>query len=82
MRTDQHVDVVDILIADDEWVRREFDALVAAGWDGAVPIGPEPLQGAQWPRRPGYSRRPSQALRPAQRLRGERASTNTRGPPH
>jgi hypothetical protein len=31
---------VDLLLADDEWVRREFDAVVAAGWDGAVPTGP------------------------------------------
>ena len=56
---------VDLLLADDEWVRREFDALVAAGWDGAVPTGPEASQGARWPRRPGYDHRFRPAPRPA-----------------
>jgi hypothetical protein len=72
---------VDLLLADDEWVRREFDELVAAGWDGAVPTGPEPQQGARWPRRPGYDHRSGPAPRPAHHSRSEHARMQPRGPP-
>lgn len=71
----------DLLVADDEWVRREFDAIVAAGWGGAVPPCPAPSQGAQWPRRPGYGDRPT----PDRPLRGllsrGRTYAHQRGPP-
>jgi hypothetical protein len=75
------VEFADLLVADDEWVRREFDAIVAAGWGGVVPPCPAPSQGAHWPRRPGYDVRPT----PVERLRGPvtvgSAQAHERGPP-
>jgi hypothetical protein len=54
----------DVLMADDQWVCEEFEALIAAGWGDDVPPGPEPLQGSRWPRRPGYDHRSTPAPRP------------------
>ena len=31
---------VGIICADDEWLRREFEEVVAAGWGGGTPSGP------------------------------------------
>ena len=56
---------MDLLVADDEWVDREFEALVSAGWGGDVPPRPASRQGAHWPRRPGYDRRPRPVRRPS-----------------
>src|ERR1700710_332489 len=71
----------DLLVADDEWVRREFEAIVAAGWGGVVPPCPAPSQGARRPRRPRYDDR----LTPGPRLHGvdtgRMATTRQRGPP-
>lgn len=72
----------DLLIADDEWVEREFEALVAFGWDDVdPPTGPAPVQGALRPRRPGYD-----AVRPpVHRGRDQRSAATAwaheRGPP-
>ena len=36
----------DLLVAEDEWVRREFDDIVAAAWSGAGPDEPRTSRGA------------------------------------
>src|SRR3954454_19436846 len=72
---------MDILVAHDDWVRREFDELVEAGWGGSRPNRPPTRQGAHGPRRAGPRSRPT-------RVRGPRESrapvpwrTPSRGPP-
>jgi hypothetical protein len=53
---------IDLVVADDEWVRREFDELVAHGWGGGSATRPPTRRGAHGPRRrrprPGSARRP------------------------
>ena len=80
-RSTEAVEFADLLVGDDEWVRREFDAIVAAGWGGALPPCPAPPQGAHWPRRPGYGDRPTPATRPKDRLAWGAAPARQRGPP-
>ena len=72
---------VDLLLADEEWVRREFEDIVAAGWGGAVPPRPAPIQGSHRPRRPRYDDRPTPGLLPEQRHLEDRARPRQRGPP-
>jgi hypothetical protein len=72
---------MDVLVADDQWVREEFDALIAAGWGDGVPPGPESLQGSRWPRRPGYDHRSTPVPRPDEPTRDERSPSHQRGPP-
>src|SRR3954468_22008985 len=43
---------IDIVLADDEWVRQEFDELIAHGWGGSGTRQPPTEQGAHQPRRP------------------------------
>ncbi len=74
-------ELVDLLVADDEWVRREFDVLVAAGWSSEVPPRPAPEQGARWPRRPGYEHCPTPVRHLREPLHLARATTHPRGPP-
>jgi hypothetical protein len=52
-------DWMDLLVADDDWVRREFDELVAATWGGSRPPCPRIRQGAHEPRRSGPRSRPT-----------------------
>jgi hypothetical protein len=72
---------VDLLIADDEWVQREFEALVAADAGDVVPPRPAPRQGARWPRRPGYDGRPASVHKPEEPVRRGSAQAHQRGPP-
>ena len=44
---------MDLVFAEDDWVRREFDELVEAGWGGSRPTCPRTRQGAHGPRRSG-----------------------------
>src|SRR3954469_24625828 len=55
MTTDTRApELVDLLLEDPEWVDREFEALVATGFDDAgPPVRPAPVQGSPRPRRPG-----------------------------
>lgn len=71
----------DLLIGDDEWVEREFDALVQAGWSGDVPERPTPRQGPQWPRRLEHLRRSPPARWPGSMLFGSSERAHQRGPP-
>ena len=52
-------DWIDILLADDEWVRREFDELIAHGWGGSGSLHPPTNQGAHQPRRTPPRHRPT-----------------------
>lgn len=81
MRDTCLTEFADVLMADDQWVREEFDALIAAGWGDAVPPGPEPLQGSRWPRRPGYEHRPTPVPRPHEPSRTGASPTHQRDPP-
>ena len=72
---------VDLLVADDEWVRREFEDIVAAGWGGAVPPSPAPIQGSHRPRRPGYDDRPSPLRLARDGVSNDNALGRQRGPP-
>jgi hypothetical protein len=72
----------DLLVADDEWVEREFEALVAFGWDDVdPPTCPASPQGALRPRRP----RGDAVRRPVRQGRGQRSAATAwaheRGPP-
>ena len=50
---------MDLLVAEDDWVRREFDDIVAAEWGGSGPTSPRTQKGAHEPRRSGPRSRPS-----------------------
>src|SRR3954451_3801201 len=50
---------IDIVLADDEWVRREFDELIAYGWGGSGTLRPPTNNGAHEPRRPTPRHRPT-----------------------
>ncbi|MDX6301884.1 MAG: hypothetical protein QOF53_3098 [Nocardioidaceae bacterium] len=76
------LEFADLLVADDEWVEREFEALVAFGWDDVEPpTCPASPQGALRPRRP----RGDAVLPPVRQGRGERSTATAwaheRGPP-
>ena len=72
---------VDLLVADDEWVRQEFEDIVAAGWGSGVPPSPPTIQRSERPRRRGYDHRPTPGLRPEQTHVGASARPCQRGPP-
>lgn len=72
---------VDLLVSDDEWVDREFDALVEAGWGGDAPARPAPLQGPRGPRRPRRSCRSTPAHHLGEPRRGSSGRAQQRGPP-
>jgi hypothetical protein len=44
---------VDLLLTDEEWVRREFGYIGVAGWGGAATPSPAPIRGSQRPQSPG-----------------------------
>jgi hypothetical protein len=48
---------VDLLVADDEWVRREFEDIVAAGWGSGTPRDPPTIRRSERPRRRGHESR-------------------------
>lgn len=75
------VEFVDLLVADPEWVAREFDEIVAAGWGAAEPPRPAERQGAHRPRRPGLAVRPTPVARPSGTHDGDPATAHQRGPP-
>jgi hypothetical protein len=73
---------IDIVLADDEWVRREFDELIAYGWGGSGAAHPPTRQGAHEPRRSTPRPRPTHrcpAAAPAPTLGSRR--TPARAPP-
>jgi hypothetical protein len=50
---------IEIVLADDEWVRREFDELIAHGWGGSGASPPPTSRGAHQPRRSTPRDRPT-----------------------
>src|SRR4051794_13441952 len=72
---------VDLLVADDDWVRREFEEIVAAGWGGQAPPPPAPRQGARRPRQPAQVARPEPGLGAPDLLEGDEGGGRQRGPP-
>jgi hypothetical protein len=72
---------VDLLVADDDWVRREFEEIVAAGWGGEAPPPPAPHRGARRPRPNGDDARPEPVRQPTDVLNGDEVSGRQRGPP-
>ena len=80
-RTDT-AEFIDLLLADDEWVADEFDAIVGAGWGGVPPPCPAPRQGTHWPRRPGCDDRPTPARPPHAQPKGGDRPAHQRGPPN
>jgi hypothetical protein len=80
-RTASTVEFVDLLVADDDWVRREFDAIVAAGWGDAGSPPQAPRQAAHRPRRVGTHDRPTRVPRPSRLLDGDPSPAHQRSPP-
>jgi hypothetical protein len=72
---------LDIVFADEEWLRREFDELVEAGWGGSRPTCPRIRQGAHGPRRSGPRSRPVPVQRPAETTPFVAWRAPARGPP-
>jgi len=72
---------VDLLVADDDWVRREFEEIVAAGWGGQIPPPPAPRQSARRPRPPGPVARPASVPEATDFLEGDEGGGRQRGPP-
>ena len=72
---------IDLVLAEDDWVRREFDELVEAGWGGSRPTCPRTRQGAHEPRRSGPRSRLTNDHRPAQASARAPWRTPSRGPP-
>jgi hypothetical protein len=71
---------VDLVLGDDDWVRAEFDALIAACWESPCEPPPDklcPPAGAwaarpfsRWPRRPGMKLAAVSRQQPPGRERG------------
>ena len=51
---------IDLVLADDEWVRQEFDELIAHGWGGSGALRPPTGNRSHEPRRSRPRQRPTQ----------------------
>lgn len=56
---------VDLLLADEEWVRRELQSSGPPGWGGAEPPRPAPIQGSQRQGGPGTTTAARRFIRPS-----------------
>lgn len=72
---------IELVVAEEEWVRREFDEIVAAGWDGPGPPCPDTTQGTHEPRRRGPRGRPTRPHPSLDRTRPHSGRARERGPP-
>ncbi len=73
---------IDLLLADEDWVRREFDELINHGWGGDGRRQPPTTQGTHHPRRPWTRHRPTHQLgSPIWTSAGPTWRVPTRGPP-
>ena len=72
---------LDLVVAEDDWVRREFEEVVAAGWDGEVPTEPPTARGGGRPQRPRRHRRRWLVSEPATNAPRPPAGACERGPP-
>jgi hypothetical protein len=75
-------ELADLLVADQEWVDQEFEALIAFGWDGDDPPPcPASGRGARRPQRPGYAAGPRPLPQRLGRRSAATAWAHQRGPP-
>jgi hypothetical protein len=72
---------VDLVLADDELARGEFEAIVAAGWGGHVPRWPTSRGGAWWPREPVADQGPGTGRGPRDPMAAYDVVAHERGPP-
>jgi hypothetical protein len=72
---------IDLVCAEEDWVRQEFDELVAAGWGGSAPPCPDSAQGTHEPRRFGATFRPTLHRRPGPGLARSLWRASSRAPP-
>jgi len=72
---------MDVVFADDDWVRREFEELIEAGWGGSRPTCPRTRQGAYGPRRSGPRSRLTRVRPPDQAPTRALWRNPSRGPP-
>jgi len=73
---------LDLVCSDEEWLRAEFDAMVAAEWGSVQRPPPRPDSPTPPPRPPGCSTVEARPIRPAGRERAlVRRVARQRGPP-
>lgn len=74
-------DLVELLLADDELLRGEFEAIVTAGWGGNVPRWPTKRGGAWFPRGPVEGPGTDLGRGPRDLLAAHAVVAHQRGPP-
>ena len=74
-------DFLDLVLADDEFLHGEFDAIVAAGWSGCSPRWPTSRGGRWWPREPAADLRTGNRCGPRDALATHGVVAHQRGPP-
>jgi hypothetical protein len=75
---------VELVLAEEDWVRREFDELIAYGWGGSGPSLPPTSQGTHQPRRPTPRHGPTRHRSPVDNgliALDATAPERSRGPP-
>ena len=72
---------LDLVVAEDDWVRREFEEIVAAGWGGEGPSAPPTARGGGRPRRARRSRHGWLESDPRTSVPPPAAEVRGRGPP-
>src|SRR5690349_25060907 len=75
---------LDLVLAEEDWVRREFDELIARGWGGRGLSRPPTSRGAHEPRRPTprYGPTHHRSLVTGEQVGpGHRATRRSRSPP-
>ena len=73
---------LDLVVAEDDWVRREFEEIVAAGWGADVPSEPPTARGSGRPRRPRRRRCPWLVSEPSTNAARPQLGARERGPPN
>lgn len=74
-------DIAELVLADDELVRGEFEAIVAAGWGGNAPRWPTSRGSAWWPREPAVDPGAETGCGPRDQLAAHGVVAHERGPP-
>jgi hypothetical protein len=70
---------LEVVCGDDDWLRAEFDAIVAANWDPPDPVPPGPARGPAGPR--PRARSSWRSCRPTGRPPGANPPAHQRSPP-
>lgn len=74
-------DFVELVLADDDLARGEFEALVAAGWGGNAPRWPTSQEPAWWPPEPAMTPGTETGCGPRDPLAADGVVAHQRGPP-